>query len=960
MAVDPRELLTNTGWAVPADNALLPPFVAWFDGLAAPELSAALAALAPDAPAWRALFASPFVRDVLVAEPAAAADILAGAPARPPERWPEEETEALMYALRSWRRREMARLAVGDIGGTLALADVLRGLSGLADTALSVALGFARHKMLTRYGQLRGADGAEIPLCVVAMGKLGGSELNFSSDIDIFFAYPDAGESDGPRTLSASEYCLREARTVIELLDKLTPEGRVFRVDTRLRPFGEAGPLAISFAALERYLAEHGRDWERYAFVKARLISVAPCPAAGVFLDEVIRPFVYRGYSDFGVLESLRDMKRLIGVEVDRLERQDDLKRGAGGIREAEFIVQSWQLIRGGQVAALRTQSFVEALAGTAAEGYLDAASAQRLASAYAFLRQAENRLQAMDDQQTHTLPDSRDGQARLALAMQAPSWAVFVRQLDGHRQAISGVFAQLLGAPAEGGPTAGVDWLAHPNPAAALSFLGAETAKSAARLLLHFGGGVQRSRPDALGEARLSRFISHVIERLAGFDAPVLVLERALAVADAVCRRSAYLSLLNETPLALERLLALLAASGYLTEQLVAHPMLLDELLEEPLQPALLTPDGLRDAAAAGLDAADTDIEGQMGALVRFCRASYFRVAVADVVGGLPLMQVSDRLSDIATISLAAVLRLAWDELADRHGSPAGDGAGTPAFGVVAYGKLGGLELGYGSDLDIIFLHDFPNGDTRTERESQRAIDTTLFAQRLARRIVHLLEIQTGHGRLYEVDTRLRPSGRAGLLVSRLAAFARYQQEDAWTWEHQALTRARFVAGDPELGDAFTAIRRAVLQSAVDRETLVDEVVRMRARMRTELSKSRAGTFDLKQDAGGIADVEFLVQYLVLRDGARTPAVLEWTDNIRQLDSLATTGSLAPMDAEQLQEIYRAYRRAAHADALNGRPALLPGTAFMEARASVCALWRRELGVDPCAGALDPDPGGV
>ncbi|MEM8547141.1 MAG: hypothetical protein AAGF46_03155 [Pseudomonadota bacterium] len=299
-------------------------------------------------------------------------------------------------------------------------------------------------------------------------------------------------------------------------------------------------------------------------------------------------------------------------------------------------------------------------------------------------------------------------------------------------------------------------------------------------------------------------------------------------------------------------------------------------------------------------------------------------------------------------------------NELADRHGTPTGDGVGTPAFGVVAYGKLGGLELGYGSDLDIIFLHDFPDGDTRTERENQRAIDTSLFAQRLARRIVHLLEIQTGHGRLYEVDTRLRPSGRSGLLVSRVAAFARYQHEDAWTWEHQALTRARFVAGDPALGEAFTDIRRAVLQNAVDRDTLADDVVRMRARMRKELSQAERGTFDLKQDAGGIADVEFLVQYLVLRDGAHAPAVLVWSDNIRQLDSLAAAGSLSTADAEHVQEIYRAYRRAAHARALEGHSAPLPRTAFRAARAAVCALWHRELGVDPCAGALDPDPGDV
>ncbi|MEM9172835.1 MAG: bifunctional [glutamate--ammonia ligase]-adenylyl-L-tyrosine phosphorylase/[glutamate--ammonia-ligase] adenylyltransferase, partial [Pseudomonadota bacterium] len=867
------------------------------------------------------------------------------------ERLPWNQHDAVAQHLRRWRARQMARLAVAEMGGQLTLSECLSGLSQLADTAVRAALRSARTQMRQRYGCLRAAGGNEVPLIVIAMGKLGGDELNFSSDIDVLFAFPEAGSSDGARAVEAPEYCLREARLVIDLLDRITADGRVFRVDTRLRPFGDAGPLAISFAALEDYLQRQGRAWERYAFVKARFLATTDVPAVAQFQDSVVRPFVYRRYSDYGVLDSLRDMKRMIANEVERLGEVDDLKRGAGGIREIEFIVQSWQLIHGGKLAPLRTPRLRQALDAAIAARLIDASSAATLYDSYRFLRQLENRLQALDDQQTHEVPEQAAPRELLALVMGCASWAALAERLAHHRASVLQQFNALLHSAEADVP---VGWLQLEGAVLCqrLTQVGVDDAQDIAAQLEVFAAALTRSGCDPLSEQRAHRFVDALMPRVSQFDRPAQLIARVLRFADAVRRRSAYLSLLIESESALDRLLRLLHASEFLAQQLIEHPMLLEDVLAHEARFDALSRDALQAALAEAQAGSDAALEAQMQAIVRFGRAGLFRIAVADIVAELPLMQVSDRLSDLAELSLAAVLSLAWTELTTKFGSPASESIdATHGFAIIAYGKLGGLELGYGSDLDIIFLHDFAPGDTRAGPE-QTVIDNTVFAQRLARRVVHLLEIQTGHGRLYEIDTRLRPSGRSGLLVSRVSAFEQYQRNDAWTWEHQALTRARFVAGDPQLSDRFSAIRDGVLREAVEHDTLADDVIKMRARMRKELSRSGSTQMDLKQDAGGIADLEFLVQYLVLRDAAIAPEVLRWSDNVRQLDSLAAAGVLGEHDARRLQDIYRRYRRWAHARALNNEPALLSRDDLQSERQTVCALWLRELGVDPCASA--------
>ena len=942
------ETLLAAPFAALVDDALATRVADWHEALVdpAPELAARLTALAAEGgwSWWRAICASEFLRRSIAAETDAALAVLEGAAPdavstlAPPGDAPVEHVSR---ALREHRRRAMLAIAWRDLAGLAPLAESLESLSQLADQCLRAALRAARHAMMARHGTLRDDDGLPVPLLVICMGKLGGRELNFSSDIDVVFTFPRDGESDGERPLVASEYCLREARIVIDLLDTNTAEGRVFRVDARLRPFGSAGPLAIGFDALENYLQVHGRDWERYAFVKARFVTAddADDAEAERFLESVVRPFVYRRYLDYGVLGSLRDMKAMISREVQRREMSDHLKLGPGGIREIEFIAQSLQLIRGGQVRQLRTPSLYAALDAIASGAHLPADTVATLRAAYDQLRICENRLQALDDRQVHRLPTDADARTSLALAMDAADWAALSRSLDVHRHRVAEAFDAMVFSAADDGDGA-EHWLAGDSVAlsAALTARDVSLPDAVADVLAGFRKRLERIPVDATSRERLERFLDAVVERLAATEQPAQTLERVLDVAAAVLRRSAYLALLNERPAALERLVSLAAISGFLTRQIAEHPMLLDALLDprtfaEPLD---------RDALVRELDALEAELdpddsEALVQVLARFARGAWFRIAVADVTGALPLMRVSDRLTDVAEIILGRVLDIAWADLVARHGCPAGSDDDHRRFAIVAYGKLGGRELGYGSDLDLVFLHDVAEGDT----DGAQPVDGTVFVMRLARRVVHLLGVQTGDGHLYEVDTRLRPSGRSGLLVSSVAAFEKYQAEDAWTWEHQALTRARAVAGDRDIRRRFEAVRADILCRRVRRDTLAEDVTAMRRRMRTELSRAGAGEFDVKQDRGGIADLEFLVQYLVLRHACDVPGLLEWTDNIRQLDSLASAGVLDDDTARGLQDAYRAFRAIVHRRSLDRLGHVVDGDALAAERARVAAVWR-------------------
>jgi glutamate-ammonia-ligase adenylyltransferase len=862
--------------------------------------------------------------------------------------------------LRQIRNRTLVHVLWRTIAGVADLQESLVSLSNLADCLVQSAVACSDRHLAPRFGHPRNSSGQVIPLVVLAMGKLGGRELNFSSDIDLIFLYREEGETDGPRQLSAHEYFTRHSRQIVALLDEVTADGFVFRVDTRLRPFGDSGPPVTSFASLESYLLQHGRGWERYAYIKARVIHPADdCASVRVIVRElmgdIIEPFVYRRYLDYGVFESLRDMKALIATEVQKRELASNIKLGPGGIREIEFIAQSLQLVRGGSDPGLQTPELQKVLPALANARGLAASTVSELLAAYTVLRKLENAMQAINDRQTHDVPQDPVDQMRLALALNYDSWQALLDDLDTRREQVRKHFDELLFSVED--ETSRLDlsrvltnlW---DSGAAAEQWQVAlqeneyrETELLAATIAGFAGASLQR-QIDATAQRRLGRFMPLLLLQLQGKQSPNLILERIVRVIRQVVRRSAYLSLLIENPAVLGRLVGLCENSAYLAQEIARYPVLLDELLDPRLHSATITAANMREdleQRAKTIDAADS--ERQIETLGKFQRASLFHIAIADHSGNLPIMKVSDRLTELAEIVLKRALEIAWADLVKKHGAPsctASYGKRTAGFGVIAYGKLGGMELSYGSDLDLVFLHD--SSGPKQETDGANPLDNSMFFGRLVRRLTHFLTAQTASGALYEVDTRLRPSGRSGLLVSTVDGFERYQEDNAWTWEHQALLRSRPVAGSAVIAREFERIRSETLRYRVRREQLLEDVVSMRAKMRKQLDKSTEQQFDLKQGAGGIGDIEFLVQYLVLKNAGEQPAVIHYPDNIRQLGTLAAAACLAESDVVQLQEIYKAYRLCLHRLALDEQPPLVGGDEFLAEREFVTRTWQREL----------------
>ncbi len=868
---------------------------------------------------------------------------------------PAGDDAHFMDELRRLRRRQLVRIAWRDIAGFADVEAILAELSLLADVCIRAACRRAGAALAARHGAPTGADGTPLELMVLGMGKLGGGELNFSSDIDLVFLFPEHGETLGARPLEHEEYFARLGRKVAQLLGTVTAEGFVYRVDLRLRPFGESGPQVVSFDAFEDYLQQHGRDWERYAYVKAR-----PVHGAGPF-DElyrnVLRPFVFRRYLDFSVFESLREMKELIAREVERRELRDNVKLGPGGIREIEFIVQAFQLIRGGGKPALQTRRLLEALPLLAGQKLLPSAAVEELGESYRFLRRVENRLQERNDEQTHDLPQDEAGRARLALAMGATDWVTLVSEIERHRQRVSGHFrAAIFGPEGAGGADAlgrALETLldAHVDDTQRRDLLGRARIRDLEGVLERLAvlrESTYYRRLDETGRRRLHTLLPSLLKGIAGGDGEAVALGRVLHVIELIGGRTVYLALLNENAVARRRLVELCAHSQFLTDQIAAFPLLLDELLDERLFESVPSrAEFEQDLRARMAGAESDDPEQQVDLLRQFQRVAVFRVAVPDLTGRLPLMKVSDRLTDIAELICAEALALSWQQIVERHGVPQ-YGAGEAQLRqagmiVVAYGKFGGIELGYGSDLDLVFLHDSA-GDVQ-HTAGPKVVDNGVFFLRLVQRLVHVLSVHTAAGRLYEVDTRLRPSGKGGLLVQSLEGFGDYQRGEAWTWEHQALLRARVVAGDPALRERFEALRCDILRFAVRRETLREDVRNMRERMRAELSKSGPGEFDLKQDAGGITDIEFLAQYWTLLLCERYPELVTYSDNIRQLESLASADLVPQATVDVLTGAYRAYRQRMHHLSLEAASNVVSAEEFAEVRAAVTAIWDATLG---------------
>ena len=881
-----------------------------------------------------------------------AAALLAGDPDEP----------RFMDALRRLRRHELVRIAWRDLAGAAPLAEVLRDLSELADAAIATALAFATRILERRYGVARGPAGLRQELVVLGMGKLGGGELNFSSDIDLIFLFPEGGETDGGRAIANEEYFTRLGQALIRLLDTRTAEGFVFRVDMRLRPLGEPGPLVINFGALEDYLQKQGRDWERYAWVKARAITGGA--KYRELYDEVVRPFVYRRYLDFGVYESLREMKAMIAREVARRDLQDNIKLGPGGIREIEFIVQAQQLIRGGAEPRLQTPSLLAALPRLEGAKLLSARAVAELLESYDFLRRVENRLQMVADQQTHALPVEALAREGLAAAMGYSGWGDFAGRLDAMRRAVTEHFNDVVlgpGGRGEPSPAALLEplWTAEPaleRIAEDVAQLGIQDAAGAARVLLELRQSSYFRRLDEYGRRRLATLLPRMLMEIAKTTGGrrvdgQTVLARGLRIIEAIGGRTAYLALLNENTQALARLVRICGMGDYLARQVAAHPLLLDELLDSRVFESLPDRGQFARELAARLEHAADDEERQVDALRHFRRAAMFRVAMQDLTGRLPLMQVSDRLTDVAELILGQALALAWRQTVGVYGEPRcrdGERERPARVAIVGYGKLGGMELGYGSDLDLVFLHDSAGAGQQTA--GPKVVDNETFFLRLAQRLVHLLTVHTAAGRLYEVDVRLRPAGKGGLAFTQIDAFEAYQRTEAWTWEHQALLHSRWIAGDAGLGAAFGRIRREVLMQAVRRATLCADITAMRERMRAEHVKPREGQFDLKQDRGGIADIEFLAQYWVLRHVREQPPLAEFADTIRHLESVGSAALVDHRVIDLLVDAYRRYREAAHHLSLEQRPAVVEEAPFAGLRARVSAVWEQVMvaGQDP------------
>ncbi|UYG07429.1 bifunctional [glutamate--ammonia ligase]-adenylyl-L-tyrosine phosphorylase/[glutamate--ammonia-ligase] adenylyltransferase [Halomonas sp. M4R1S46] len=877
-----------------------------------------------------------------------------------------DDEAALHAAIRRFRRARMLGIVWRDLTRPpgIDMWATATAVTQLAEACLELALDWLETHFAPRWGRpATRADGSEQRLVVLGMGKLGAGELNLSSDIDLIFAFPEKGETEGGRkALEHQEYFTKLGQKLITALDAVTADGFAFRVDMRLRPLGDGGPLVGSFASLAGYYQDQGREWERYAMLKAR--PVAGDLGAGAELLASIRPFVYRKYLDFGAIESLRELKAMINREVRRRGMQGNIKLGPGGIREVEFVVQAFQLIRGGRDTELQVASLKTALERLPALGLLPEEVVDELIPDYVFLRDIEHILQALEDRQTQSLPVEEVDRERVALALDMEDWPAVMARLDEVRARVRRHFDAVIAEPEEEAEEAAAstgageveldewralwrDELPEQEAESRLEEAGFGDAAAGQRRLRALRHSRQVQAMQRIGFERLDALMPLLLDAVAASEAPDTALERVLPLVEAVLRRTAYLALLRENPDALEHLMRLCSASPWIAEQLARHPILLDELLTPdtlytPADKARLA-DELRQALGR---IPEDDEEAQLEALRVFKHAQVLHVAASDIAGTRHLMKVSDYLTHIAEVILQTVLAMAWKHLTRKHGAPErrdGERCGqAPEFLIVGYGKLGGIELGYGSDLDLVFLHD---GATQGSTDGERPIDNAVFFTRLGQRIIHLLTAVTPAGSLYEVDMRLRPSGNAGLLVSSLEAFADYQRREAWTWEHQALVRARVVAGHEALAERFDAVRRETLGRQRDLEALREEVVAMRHKMRDHLAGNGEGDdFDLKHDPGGMVDIEFLCQFAVLSMGHETPELLTYSDNMRILETLEASGRLPADDCQRLREAYLACRTAAHRSALTRDPARGHRDDFEAHRQAVIAVWQRLL----------------
>ena len=862
-----------------------------------------------------------------------------------------DETQ-LLRVLRQFRRRELVVIAWREMLLDAEVEESFVHISALADALILVAYRWWYQRQCAELGTPTDADGKPVPMLIIGMGKLGGRELNFSSDIDLMFTFPhNVVTQGGRRELANQQFFIRLGQKLINALHQTTIDGQVYRVDMRLRPFGESGPLAVSFNSMEDYYQHHGRTWERYAMIKARIINDKGEYTAQ--LRAMLRPFVYRRYIDFGVIDSLRQMKAMIAAEVRRKGLQDNIKLGAGGIREVEFIAQVFQLIRGGREPSLQVRHLPKALAAIEALGDLSPQDSASLLNSYRILRRVENFLQAFADQQTQTLPSDELNQARLTWLMGQESWSDCLALIQNTMARVHQQFDGLIGDSTEveetGAPQIWFDvWQAQLEEAELVPLLveqgiSEEKAQRLAHALNTFKAEYPRRAMGPQGREALDKLMPVLLDKVNQSATPGVLFARLQSVLLHIVTRSAYLQLLVENAGALTHLIRLCEASSLVAEQLARYPILLDELLLPQTLYTTTPLESYRDELRQFLlRIPEDDVEQQMEALRQFKQIQLLRIAAADIAGALPLMQVSDHLTWLAEAIVEEVVNQAWLHITARHGAPASFSDDTRrGFGVVAYGKLGGIELAYSSDLDLVFVQEaglsgYTNG--------AKAIDVRQFYLRLAQRIIHLFSTRTASGILYDIDMRLRPSGESGLMVSPLDAYQQYLHQQAWTWEHQALVRSRLIVGEAALYQAFETIRQGVLSQSRARKELAEQVIAMREKMREHALTATSEQFDLKQSVGGLADIEFLTQYLVLAYSHTYPALARWSDNIRILEAGVTVGLLDEQEAEQLTAAYCAIRNRGHRLSLLDEPSVVANDELLEERSWVTDAWQKWL----------------
>jgi len=896
------------------------------------------------------LIASDFAFDALLRDPALWA--IAQCELPPPPLLAADAVAQWPAQLRRYRVAGSLAMIVADVADPHAIDHVLRGTSELADRCIATALAAVQGDMAQRHGMICNHNGDPQSLVVFALGKLGGRELNFSSDVDLVFAFPESGQSTGKRALDAETWFARAGQQLIHLLDDVTADGFCYRVDMRLRPFGSSGRLALPFSAMEHYFQREGRDWERYAWIKAR--PIAGDMLAGERELDTLRPFVYRRYLDYGALDGLRAMKALIAAEVARRDMAEHIKLGPGGIREIEFLVQALQLVRAGREPQLRQRGLLAALQALADAGHFSAEVADRLAAAYRFLRRLENRLQMLADQQTHQLPDDEFTQLRLATGLGYPHWQALYDALQHHRSAVNEEFDRLL-APRKRTAKASMlerYWRALPDAGEAdiLADAGFEDATGADAALRQFVASPALRSLSTRGRARLDRVVPALLHATGSGSDSHTALPRLLSLLSAIVRRSSYLALLDEAPKALARLVNVVSRSALLAEHLVQHPLLLDELLDSRYVDLPPDEDSLRTELAralAGLAADDT--EERLRVLNEFRHALSFRIALAALAERQPAQRSAQQLAWVAQVVVEAVLPMASADVALNHGPAPGNG-----LAVLGYGSMGGNELGFSSDLDLVFVYDAP---VDAVSEGPRPLDAPRWYAKLVQKLVNLMSVPTPSGRLYETDLRLRPDGAGGLLVSSIERFAGYQRERAWAWEHQALVRARAIAGAESVMQTFEHTRAQTLCLPRNADKVAADVRQMRLRMRAELDRSGPGRFDLKHGEGGLVDLEFALQAAVLAHAVRFPALARPRSSGELIDALSTAGIWDSVCAEGAHQAHGCLLARSLECTLDCRPRVLSLTdelarSRQQVRAACAALGLDFAHLSPPAGA--------